>query len=232
MIGAFEDIIAALVALAALMPIVASIGGNTGNQAVALVIRGLALNQLGSTQLRQILLRELKINAINGTVWGSALGVVTYALYRQPDCRFVLPFWIRGGREAAFERRRQSAVVGKRRPIRGCRFRRRVRRLRRRQVDLVEHRDDVQVVLEREVEVGERLRLDALRGVDQQHRAPGPAFKQDTPYAVLLVELAEGPRMISSLVDADPMAVEFDMPVELVCQRINDEVVLPRFKPV
>ncbi len=64
------------------------------------------------------------------------------------------------------------------------------------------------------------------------HRAPGPAFKQDTPYAVLLVELAEGPRMISSLVDADPMAVEFDMRVELVCDRIGDEVVLPRFRPV
>ncbi|HEX4892841.1 MAG TPA: Zn-ribbon domain-containing OB-fold protein [Hyphomicrobiaceae bacterium] len=63
------------------------------------------------------------------------------------------------------------------------------------------------------------------------HRAPGPAFKQDTPYAVLLVELAEGPRMISSLVDGDPMTVGFDMPVELVCERISDEVVLPRFKP-
>lgn len=64
------------------------------------------------------------------------------------------------------------------------------------------------------------------------HRAPGPAFKQDTPYAVLLVELAEGPRMISSLVEGDAMAVEFDMRVELVCDRISDEVVLPRFRPV
>ncbi|MDP1692033.1 MAG: Zn-ribbon domain-containing OB-fold protein [Burkholderiaceae bacterium] len=64
------------------------------------------------------------------------------------------------------------------------------------------------------------------------HRAPGPAFKRDTPYAVLLVELAEGPRMISSLVDADPMAVQFDMPVELVCEAINDQVVLPRFRPI
>ena len=51
-------------------------------------------------------------------------------------------------------------------------------------------------------------------------------------FACLLVELAEGPRMISSLVDADPMAVEFDMRVELVCDRIGDEVVLPRFRPV
>lgn len=64
------------------------------------------------------------------------------------------------------------------------------------------------------------------------HRAPGPAFKQDTPYAVLLVELEEGPRMISSLVDGDPMTVSFDMAVELVCERVNAQVVLPRFRPV
>ena len=38
------------------------------------------------------------------------------------------------------------------------------------QVDLVEHRDDVQVAVQRQVEVGQRLRLDALGGVDQQHR--------------------------------------------------------------
>lgn len=64
------------------------------------------------------------------------------------------------------------------------------------------------------------------------HRAPGPAFKQDTPYAVLLVELEEGPRMISSLIDADPMSVSFDMRVELVCQTTQGGVVLPRFRPV
>ena len=45
-VGTFEGSIAQLAALAALMPIVASIGGNTGNQTVALVIRGLALSQL------------------------------------------------------------------------------------------------------------------------------------------------------------------------------------------
>jgi magnesium transporter len=80
-IGAFEELIAALVALAALMPIVASIGGNTGNQAVALVIRGLALNQLGPLQLRRTLWREVGINAVNGAVWGLVLGFVTLLLY-------------------------------------------------------------------------------------------------------------------------------------------------------
>lgn len=89
-IGAFEDIIAALVALATLMPIVASIGGNTGNQSVALVIRGLALNQLGPAQLRRILLRELKINLINGAVWGIALGAVTLVLYQKATLAAVI----------------------------------------------------------------------------------------------------------------------------------------------
>jgi uncharacterized OB-fold protein len=63
------------------------------------------------------------------------------------------------------------------------------------------------------------------------HRAPGPAFKQDTPYAVLLVELDEGPRMISSLVDADVDTVTFDMRVRLVCEDAGGGISLPRFRP-
>ena len=63
------------------------------------------------------------------------------------------------------------------------------------------------------------------------HRAPGPAFRQDTPYAVLLVELDEGPRMISSLVHGDAAAVTFDMRVQLVCEPAEGGVVLPRFRP-
>jgi len=89
-IGAFENVIAMLVALATLMPIVASIGGNTGNQSVALVIRSIALNQLGPTQLRQILSRELRINAVNGAVWGSVLGLVTFLLYHDPRLAVVI----------------------------------------------------------------------------------------------------------------------------------------------
>lgn len=89
-IGAFENIIEALVALAALMPIVASIGGNSGNQSVALVIRGLALNQLGPTQLRRILVREIAIGAMNGAMWGTVLGVATLLLYRDLPLAIVI----------------------------------------------------------------------------------------------------------------------------------------------
>lgn len=64
------------------------------------------------------------------------------------------------------------------------------------------------------------------------HRAPGPAFKDETPYAVLLVALEEGPRMISRLIaGSDPAAVDFDMAVQLVCVPAGDDVSLPYFRP-
>ena len=81
-IGAFEHVIEVLVALATLMPIVASIGGNSGNQSAALVIRGLALGHLGSSQLRQILARELSISSLNGALWGIVLGGATLLFYQ------------------------------------------------------------------------------------------------------------------------------------------------------
>lgn len=80
-IGLFEDSIMQLVALATLMPIVASIGGNTGNQTVALLIRGLSLGQIRKENLRFLFLKELSISLINGLIWGSVLGAFAYALY-------------------------------------------------------------------------------------------------------------------------------------------------------
>jgi hypothetical protein len=64
------------------------------------------------------------------------------------------------------------------------------------------------------------------------HRAPGPEFASDTPYAVILVELQEGPRMISRMTNCDPNTVDFDMEVELVCVAVTDEVTLPYFAPI
>jgi len=62
------------------------------------------------------------------------------------------------------------------------------------------------------------------------HRAPGPAFKADVPYAVLLVELEEGPRMISTYTGGQPDDVTFGMKVTLALENVTDEVVLPRFR--
>ncbi len=79
-IDAFEHSIAQLVALAALMPIVAGIGGNSGNQTMTMIVRALALGQLQGAW-RALLRKELSVALLNGVVWGSLLGVVTIWLY-------------------------------------------------------------------------------------------------------------------------------------------------------
>jgi len=80
-IGLFEHTISELVALAALMPIVAGIGGNTGNQTITMIVRGLALHQIQLGNLPFLLFRELGVALINGLVWGGLMGIVTWLLY-------------------------------------------------------------------------------------------------------------------------------------------------------
>ncbi|SQI35624.1 Magnesium transporter mgtE [Leminorella richardii] len=83
-IGLFEHTIAQLVALAALMPIVAGIGGNTGNQTITMIVRALALHHIRSKDLPSMLLRELGVATINGIVWGGVMGIMTWLLYGSP----------------------------------------------------------------------------------------------------------------------------------------------------
>lgn len=80
-IGAFEDTILQFVALATLMPIVAAVGGNTGNQTLALVIRGYALNEISPSNFRFLLMKETAIGLLNGLIWGGVMGLVTWLLY-------------------------------------------------------------------------------------------------------------------------------------------------------
>ncbi len=89
-IGMFEEAIGKLVALAALMPIVASIGGNTGNQTVALIIRGLALDRVSRSNIVYLLLKEIRISALNGFVWGGLMGLLTMALYQNVSLGLVM----------------------------------------------------------------------------------------------------------------------------------------------
>ena len=70
-IGAFEDSIAQLVALAALMPIVAGIGGNSGNQTVTMIVRALALGQIQGGYWLKLLRKETGVALLNGAVWGT-----------------------------------------------------------------------------------------------------------------------------------------------------------------
>jgi magnesium transporter len=81
-VGAFEGSIEKLAALAALMPIVAGIGGNSGNQTLTLIVRSLALGQVSEANARRLLAKELGVSVLNGVLWGSVLGVIAYALYR------------------------------------------------------------------------------------------------------------------------------------------------------
>lgn len=80
-IGAFEGSIEKLVALAALMPIVAGIGGNSGNQTSTMIVRALALGQLQPHYWRKLLNKELGVALLNGLVWGGLLGALAWYLY-------------------------------------------------------------------------------------------------------------------------------------------------------
>lgn len=81
-IGAFEGSIEKIVALAALMPIVAGIGGNSGNQTTTMIVRGLALGQIHPSNMRKLFIKEVGVSLMNGLIWGSMLGLLAYLLYR------------------------------------------------------------------------------------------------------------------------------------------------------
>ena len=80
-IGAFEHSIAQLVALAALMPIVAGIGGNSGNQTITMIVRAMALGQIDGGLWLKLVAKEVGVALLNGVVWGTLLGAIAYALY-------------------------------------------------------------------------------------------------------------------------------------------------------
>jgi magnesium transporter len=80
-IGLFEDSIERLVALAALMPIVAGMGGNSGNQTITMIVRAMALGQIQGGYWGQLLKKEMGVAVLNGVIWGGLLGVVAYLFY-------------------------------------------------------------------------------------------------------------------------------------------------------
>ena len=76
-IGLFETTIEKQIALAILMPIVASMGGVAGSQTLTLVIRSMALGQLNDKNQRWLLRKEIAVGAINGLLWAIAIAIVT-----------------------------------------------------------------------------------------------------------------------------------------------------------
>ena len=77
-IGQFELTLQKVVALAVLMPIVAGVGGNAAVQVLTLMVRGIALGQVGQSNARILLWKESRVALINGTLIGTVVGIIAY----------------------------------------------------------------------------------------------------------------------------------------------------------
>lgn len=89
-IGLFDATIEQLVALAILMPVVASMGGIAGSQTLTLVIRAQALGQISSGNARQLLSKEIRVGLLNGIIWASVLAVITSLWFNSPALGIVI----------------------------------------------------------------------------------------------------------------------------------------------
>jgi len=83
-VGMFEATLSQVVALAVLMPIVASMGGIGGSQTLTLMIRGLSLGQIGFANAKTLLIKELAVAVINGILWGVVVGVIAQVWFGNP----------------------------------------------------------------------------------------------------------------------------------------------------
>ncbi|MDV3467859.1 magnesium transporter [Stenotrophomonas sp. C3(2023)] len=80
-IGQFEVTLQKVVALAVLMPIVAGVGGNAAVQVLTLMVRGIALGQVGASNARILLWKETRVALINGTLIGTLVGAIAFAWF-------------------------------------------------------------------------------------------------------------------------------------------------------
>lgn len=89
-IGQFEAVLDKFVALAVLMPIVASMGGIAGSQTLTLTIRGMALGHLSITNLRWLSKKEVSVGLLNGVVWSIIVAVATYAWFENVGIALII----------------------------------------------------------------------------------------------------------------------------------------------
>lgn len=89
-IGRFEEALDKIVALAVLMPVVASMGGIAGSQTLTLTIRGLALDQIAQSNVRWLARKEVAIGAINGVVWALVVALVSYLWFQSTGIAAVI----------------------------------------------------------------------------------------------------------------------------------------------
>jgi magnesium transporter len=81
-IGLFQGILQQIVAMAVLMPIVASMGGVAATQVLTLMVRGLALGQVGSSNFRALLAKEVAVGLFNGFIWAVVVGALAVLWFR------------------------------------------------------------------------------------------------------------------------------------------------------
>ena len=89
-IGLFDATIEQMVALAVLMPIVASLGGNSGTQTMTVAVRALATREIDARNMRRVITRELLVGLFNGTVFASLIGVIAGLWFANPQIGIVI----------------------------------------------------------------------------------------------------------------------------------------------
>ena len=83
-IGLFDETIQAFVALAVLMPIVASMGGNAGTQTLAVMVRQMALGEISFDHSKEPIKKEVTISLINGSIFAVLIGIIAYFWFNIP----------------------------------------------------------------------------------------------------------------------------------------------------
>jgi magnesium transporter len=89
-IGIFDQTIQSLVALAILMPIVASMGGNAGTQTLTVTVRQMALGEIAGDEARQTIIKEVSIALLNGLFYGVVMGIIAYLWFDLPMLGLVI----------------------------------------------------------------------------------------------------------------------------------------------
>lgn len=89
-IGLFEATLQQVVALAVLMPVVASMGGIAGSQTLTLIVRGLALGQITRSNLKSLLDKELRVGSLNGVFWALIIGIIAAWWFESPGLGTVI----------------------------------------------------------------------------------------------------------------------------------------------
>ncbi|MCW8928782.1 MAG: magnesium transporter [Gammaproteobacteria bacterium] len=89
-IGQFQEVLDEIVALAVLMPIVASMGGIAGSQTLTLTIRGLALDQIAKSNIKWLTMKEIAVGGLNGLVWAVTVAIASFIWFDNKGIAIIL----------------------------------------------------------------------------------------------------------------------------------------------